>query len=104
MLLEIAIGDAYGAGFEFVSPEIIEREHQLDRYYPSRIDVLEAGQYTDDTQMSMAIVELMLSGEDWTRESIAHYFLKAYHRDHRNANANRIYQYMMFTVNLVIRR
>ncbi|MFK7796001.1 MAG: ADP-ribosylglycohydrolase family protein [Aureispira sp.] len=94
MLLEIAIGDAYGAGFEFVSPEIIQAEHQLNQYYPSRIDMLEAGQYTDDTQMSIAIVELMLSGAPWTKESITKYFLKAFHRDPRHGYAKRFYTFL----------
>lgn len=94
MLLEIAIGDAYGAGFEFTSVEIIQKEHQLDRYYGSRIDDLEAGQYTDDTQMSIAIIELMLSGKPWTKESITEHFLKAFHRDPRHGYAKNFYQFL----------
>ena len=31
MLIEIAVGDAYGAGFEFTTEEIIEKEHNLDK-------------------------------------------------------------------------
>lgn len=94
MLLEIALADAYGAGFEFASPQIIQAEHQLTQYYPSRIDLLEAGQYTDDTQMSMAIVELMLSQKEWTKESITTHFLKAFHRDPRHGYAKNFYQFL----------
>lgn len=37
MLLELAIGDAYGAGFEFAKKEIIDKEHTLTKYCDSRI-------------------------------------------------------------------
>ncbi len=94
MLLEIAIGDAYGASFEFTTPEIIAQEHQLDRYYGSRIDDLQAGQYTDDTQMTLAIVELMLSGAEWTKETIAAHFLDVFKRDPRRGYAKGFYQFL----------
>jgi ADP-ribosyl-[dinitrogen reductase] hydrolase len=32
MLLELAIGDAYGAGFEYVSPDFVERYNDLSSY------------------------------------------------------------------------
>lgn len=94
MLLEIAIGDAYGAGFEFVDEDIIERENTLEKYYGSRIDDLKAGQYTDDTQMSLAIVELMLSEEEWSKENIARYFIHAFKRDQRKGYSKGFYSFL----------
>jgi len=32
MLLELAIGDAYGAGFEYVDAEMIRRQNDLSGY------------------------------------------------------------------------
>lgn len=94
MLLEIAIGDAYGAGFEFVDDEVIEKEHKLDKYYVSGIDDLKAGQYTDDTQMTLGLVEFMLSKEEWTKENITKYFLKAFKRDPRGGYAKDFYDFL----------
>lgn len=88
MILEIAIGDSYGAGFEFVKAHIIEQDHKMDRYFASRIDNLEAGQYTDDTQMTLAIAELMLKEEKWTPEIIADYFINVFKRDERDGYAS----------------
>lgn len=97
MLIEIAVGDAYGAGFEFTSEEIIEKENTLDKYYGSRIDDLKAGQYTDDTQMTLAIVELMLSDEDWTEENIVKYFLRSFKRDQRKGYSKGFYNFLLDT-------
>lgn len=91
MLLESAKGDAYGSGFEFVKQFIIERDHKMDCYYASRIDNLKAGQYTDDTQMSIAIAELLLNEPEWTPELIAEYFVKVFKRDEREGYAAGFY-------------
>ena len=76
MILEIAIGDAYGAGFEFVKDSIIENEHKMNKYSDSRIDNIKAGEYTDDTQMTIAISELLLQEDVWSKELIARYFFE----------------------------
>ena len=95
MLIEIAIGDAYGAGFEFVPNETILKEHKLNKYYASRIDDLKAGQYTDDTQMSLAITELLLSKKEWTKEIIAKHFINAFERDKRCGYAKGFYKFLV---------
>lgn len=94
MLLEIAIGDAYGAGFEFVSDETIKEEHNLTKYYASRIDDLKVGQYTDDTQMTLAISELMISQKVWTKELVTKHFLEAFNRDRRCGYAKGFYKFL----------
>ena len=95
MLLEIAIGDAYGAGFEFVEEDIIKKYNKLDSYYDSRIDNIRAGQYTDDTQMSLAIAELLLEEKEWTKENITEYFLKVFNRDKRQGYAKGFYNFLI---------
>lgn len=82
MLTEIAIADAYGAGFEFCSEDKIISQNNLDLYSKHELyDIL--GKYTDDTQMSIAIVEFILSGEEWNKENIASKFIECFKRDVR---------------------
>jgi ADP-ribosylglycohydrolase len=81
MLLEVALGDAYGIGFEFVKPVFIEKNHDMKQYRPSPFDGLLAGDYSDDTQMSIAISELMLSDLEWTPLNIANAFVNTFKRD-----------------------
>jgi ADP-ribosylglycohydrolase len=97
MLLEVAIGDSYGAGFEFVKDHLIEKEHKMDKYYDSRIDNIKAGEYTDDTQMSLAIAELLLTDYKWTPEIVAGYFLDVFHRDLKDGYAKGFYDFLKKT-------
>ena len=95
MLIEVAIGDAYGAGFEFVEEDIIKKYNKLESYYDSRIDNIRAGQYTDDTQMSLAIAELLIDEVEWTKENIAKYFLSVFDRDKRHGYAKGFYNFLV---------
>jgi ADP-ribosyl-[dinitrogen reductase] hydrolase len=61
MLVECAIGDALGAGFEFTSSYFIK-----DNFNPKKLSYIQhpshqikPGCYTDDTQMSLAIAEFI---------------------------------------------
>jgi len=82
VLLEIAVGDAYGAGFEFCGREKIERHNDLASYVPHECG-MEAGRYTDDTQMSIAVAEVLLDSNDWTSDAFADAFVRSYKRDPR---------------------
>jgi ADP-ribosylglycohydrolase len=95
MILEGAIGDAYGAGFEFVSRDVIEKHNHLERYnkHPSFPDM--CGKYTDDTQMSLAIAELIIDGDDFTKENLADRFVDAFKRDPRGGYAGRFYDFLV---------
>jgi len=86
MLLEIAVGDAYGAGFEFASKDRLkELNNDLKQYYPHNLPGhLPPGSYTDDTQMSIAISEMILNDTPWTVENLAQKFVEVYKRDPRN--------------------
>ena len=55
MLLELAIGDAYGAGFEYADIGIIRQHNTLARYVQHPRHNIRPGAYTDDTQMTLAI-------------------------------------------------
>lgn len=82
MLTEIAIADAYGAGFEFCAIEKIRLHNNLESYCKHELYDISA-KYTDDTQMSIAIAEFILSGVKWDKENIAAKFLECFQRDIR---------------------
>ncbi|WP_395095066.1 ADP-ribosylglycohydrolase family protein [Armatimonas sp.] len=81
ILLSIAVGDAYGAGFEFETPEVVESEND-GKHYRKRVGFT-PGHYTDDTQMTLAIWEAVRLGEPWTPRYLADRFVYVYHRDPR---------------------
>lgn len=93
MLLEIAIGDAYGAGFEFSSREKITTYNDLSQYHEHELG-FKAGNYTDDTQMSLAIAELLIAKTKWTRENIADKFVECFKRDERLGYSKSLYLFL----------
>lgn len=95
MLLELAIGDAYGAGFEYASPELVERYNDLSGYVQHPRHQLKPGSYTDDTQMSIAIAETIVAQEPWTPEVLATRFVETFKRDQREGYASRFYQFLL---------
>lgn len=93
MLVELAVGDAYGAGFEYADPEFVTAHNTLAGYvqHPTHSGI-RPGAYTDDTQMTIAIAELLISDGPWTVERIAEHFVRVFHRDQREGYAGRFYQ------------
>lgn len=93
MLVEIAIGDAYGAGFEFAPDQFVAENNNLSRYFPHPKDghSLPVGSYTDDTQMSIALTELILAGGPYTNASVADAFVNTFKRDPRQGYAERFF-------------
>jgi ADP-ribosylglycohydrolase len=92
MLLELAVGDAYGAGFEY-APEMAQR-NDLSGYVRHPRHRIIPGAYTDDTQMSVAIAEVIVSGADWTPLNLANAFVAAFKRDPREGYAGRFYDFL----------
>jgi ADP-ribosylglycohydrolase len=92
MLVELAIGDAYGAGFEYADPKFIAAHNTLQGYvqHPKH-DSIKPGAYTDDTQMTLAIAELLADGASWTAESLADKFVEVFKRDKRQGYAGGFY-------------
>src|SRR5689334_12558132 len=87
MLLELAIGDAYGAGFEYVNRQLIRQFNTLEHYVKHPRHSTRAGEYTDDTQMSLAIAEAIVAQEEWTSENLAERFVNVFKRDPREGYA-----------------
>ncbi len=94
MLLELAIGDAYGAGFEYADPEMIRQQNNLSRYVKHPRHNIQPGCYTDDTQMSLAIAETIVSGEPWKPAVLAHKFVEVFQRDPREGYATGFYHFL----------
>lgn len=95
MLLHIALGDAYGAGFEFAPARDVRTFNDLSGYrqHPKHLGV-GPGRYTDDTQMSLAVAEAMLETPsprplDWVR-----HFLDAFQRDPRAGYAKKFHEFL----------
>ncbi len=91
MLLRIAQGDAYCMATEMLrtyeAASIVPAALEFKHYLPHPSFGIQAGCYTDDTQMSVAMVELLLDGHPTRIENdqklYAEYFLRAFKRDPR---------------------
>ena len=94
MLLELAVGDAYGAGFEYADRRLIEERNDLTCYVKHPRHGMLPGSYTDDTQMSIAVAEAIVSGEPWTPGLLADRFVAAFRRDPREGYAGRFYDFL----------
>lgn len=94
MLLELAVGDAYGAGFEYVDGDIVWQYNTLDGYVRHPRHNIGAGAYTDDTQMSLAIAEAIISGEEWTPLNLANRFVEVFKRDPHEGYAGGFYAFL----------
>lgn len=95
MLLELAIGDGYGAAFEYVSDWRVAEHNDGKTYrqHPSHT-TLPPGHYTDDTQMSIAICEAMLSDQHWSPLLLADSFVRCFRRDPRDGYARRFQAFL----------
>jgi ADP-ribosyl-[dinitrogen reductase] hydrolase len=94
MLLQTAIGDAYGAGFEYAAPEFVGQNNTIACHIKHPKHNLVPGSYTDDTQMALAIAEVIVSGKPFTREVLADAFVQAFKRDQREGYARGFYAFL----------
>jgi len=95
LLLELAIGDAYGAGFEFADAETIQKHNDLTRYVKHPRHRIQPGAYTDDTQMSLAIAEAIVADIPWEPEKLAGKFVEVFKRDPREGYATGFYHFLL---------
>lgn len=98
-MIEAAVGDSFGVGFEYVSNEIVEQFGHVLEYRPHpKHTQIQAGSYSDDTQQSVAICEAMLENDPWTKETLAERFVQVFKRDQRTGYSGRFYK-ILTTVN-----
>ncbi|MBO0777545.1 MAG: ADP-ribosylglycohydrolase family protein [Ktedonobacteraceae bacterium] len=95
MLLELAIGDAYGAGFEYADPGFIYQHNNLARYVKHPRHNIRPGSYTDDTQMSIAIAQAIVAGDPWEPGVLAQKFVETFKRDPRQGYAQGFYHFLL---------
>jgi ADP-ribosyl-[dinitrogen reductase] hydrolase len=88
-----AIGDAYGFCFEFASADFV-REHNNLRYHHHPTFTHAPGVYSDDTQMQMALGEIIASEREWTPREIAQTFVDVFKRDPRPGYASRFHEFL----------
>jgi ADP-ribosylglycohydrolase len=95
MMVELAIGDAYGAGFEYAPSAFVARHNTLAGYvqHPKHLEI-KPGDYTDDTQMTLAVAELLAEGAEWTPENLADRFVEVFHRDQRTGYAGGFHAFL----------
>ena len=74
--------------------KLVHEQNDLSRYVKHPRHALTPGSYTDDTQMSIAIVEAMLAGFKWTPELLADRFVHAFKRDPREGYAGAFHQFL----------
>ena len=93
MLTTMGIFDAYGAGFEYVDPERVRELNTVERYVMHPKWRTTVGKYTDDTQMAVALAELLSRKPPhvWTHYEIARAFVAVFKRDPRKGYASRFY-------------
>lgn len=78
-----AIGDALGMPFETLDAEAIETYHWTGNYVPSIYHKLRAGQWTDDTQMTVALAKALLEAKGLKPEIAARHYLEWYNNGPR---------------------
>ncbi len=94
MMIQLAIGDAYGGGFEYAPKRMIRAQNDLSAYAQHPRFARAPGRYTDDTQMALAIAELMADEAEWTREELARRFYAVFARDPREGYARRFHAFL----------
>jgi ADP-ribosylglycohydrolase len=94
MLLETAVGDAYGAGFEYAAADFVAQHNTLACHRQHPKHKLTPGVYTDDTQMALAIAEVIVSDKPFTREVLADAFVQAFKRDQREGYARGFHAFL----------
>jgi ADP-ribosylglycohydrolase len=93
MLIDLAIGDAYGAGFEFAPDDLVRKYNNLSCYLPHALGDV-PGRYTDDTQMSIALAILLIEEKDWSPINIANSFVNCFKRDERIGYSKGFYDFL----------
>lgn len=96
-LVSLAIGDAYGAGFEYVATRVVKAHNDLSGYHQHpKWTNIKPGSYTDDTQMALAVAELILNHNhnEWSPYNVARAFTDAFRRDPREGYAQGFWDFL----------
>ncbi len=96
MLVEIGIADAYGSGFEMADVSFVQSNNTL-KYVNHRknLSLVPTGHYTDDTQMTLAIAEALVEGDEWTKLNLANRFVACFKRDERRGYNGGFFKFLL---------
>lgn len=94
MLCEIGISDGYGAAFEYAPATFIAKHNTAQYFSKHPRHKTPPGFYTDDTQMTLAIAEALISREPWTPLNLANRFVEVFKRDPRTGYAGGFYKFL----------
>lgn len=93
MLFEIALGDAYGASFEFARHDFVEAHNDGISFHTNPVfGAIGNGRYTDDTQMSLALAEIIFKRWEWSADLIYERFFNVFKRDPRPGYSSYFYK------------
>jgi len=95
LLTYTALGDSWGAGFEYAPFEHIRAHNTLKQYVKNTKHNLLPGRYTDDAQMALANGEVIISGQEITRETLGQSYFDCFKRDPREGYAAGFYGLLM---------
>lgn len=92
MIFEAAIGDAHAVPFEY--NDLPSFPNDLSGYYQHPRHPIGGGRYSDDTEMSTAVLEAILEGSP-SRESFATWFVTAFKREKRVGYSGKFYEFLL---------
>jgi ADP-ribosylglycohydrolase len=95
LMLPLALGDAYGAGFEYSPEQFVRLLNDLTAYRQHPTHAIAPGCYTDDAQMSIANALALLSGKPLTGELFADLYVECFQRDKRVGYAGSFYGFLL---------
>ncbi|MDJ1492362.1 ADP-ribosylglycohydrolase family protein [Cytophagaceae bacterium DM2B3-1] len=91
ILLGVAIGDAFGAGIEFMDRDWIRNNVDFTRFVNARFRIpapanepdiftrnYTAWDYTDDTEMTLGVIHALLSHKEFTQDLLITYWTNEY--------------------------
>jgi ADP-ribosyl-[dinitrogen reductase] hydrolase len=94
-IVKAIIADTYAVPFEYAAVSA-DRPNDLSTYYTHPRHGTGNGRYSDDGESSTAVGEAMLEGP-LTRESLAKWFVRAFHREQRRGYAGGYFDFLMKT-------
>lgn len=94
LLSTIAQADAYAFSFEYAPVDFVWANNTLTNYVKHHKHPIVPGCYSDDTQMSLAVAEVLCGPGPFTRESFADAFVQCFKRDPRAGYARGFHQFL----------
>lgn len=96
LLVRIAQADAYCCATEYINlphdQGTQDQALEFQKYISHPTHGIKPGYYSDDTQMSIAIAEVLLAGNYFNRHAYVEKFFECFKRDHRKGYSKNFYK------------